>query len=209
MKYLNSLFFICVSCLFVVKAQTVSHQGSILMDSGRDKQHADLQLTTSIIGQQYCADGRLIFMLNFQFRNEKGETILLDKRSSIVPGYAVSRNAQLAVAGKHKIVGHYLLGIDGKLMTLQPIPDISQFVTLKAGDSYSAAYEFSVLPSTKKLSPGSYVLQLSVLTWHYAAASNIDWREKWRDKGYLWTDTLTSQLMAFAIDKQPEIIQCR
>lgn len=209
MKFLNSLFFMCVACVFIVQAQTTSNHGSVLMDANGDRQHADLQLTTSSIGQRYCSDGRLIFMLRYDFRNEKGETILLDKRSSIVPGYTISRNAQLAAAGKHKIQVHYLLGIDGKLMTLQPTPDISQFVTLKAGDSYSAAHEFSVLPSDKKLGPGNYVLQFSVVTWHYAAASNIEWREKWHDKGYLWTDSLTAQPMAFVIDKQPQLVQCR
>lgn len=207
MKYLNAIFFICVVCVFTLRAQTTADRGPVLMDTGLDKQHADLQLTTSIINQRYCRDGRLIFMLRYDFRNMKGETILLDKRSSIVPGYGISHNAQQAVEGKYKVAVHYLLGIDGKLMTLDLIPDISQFVTLKAGDSYSAAHEFIVLPD-RKLTAGSYVLQFSLLTWHYPAESNIEWREKWHDKGYLWTNALTSRPMPFVINRQSEFVQC-
>ncbi len=209
MRYLSTLLFIYIACVFVVQAQTARDSGTILMDAGGDKQHADLELTASIIDQRYCSDGGLIFTLRYNFRNKKGETILFDKRSSLVSGYTISRNAQLAAAGKHKRSVHYLLGIDGKLMTLDPNPDISQFVTLKAGESYSSDHEFRVLGSDKKLEPGGYVLQFSVETWHYPAASNIAWREKWRDKGYLWTNFLTSRPMPFVIDKHPEFVQCR
>jgi len=203
MRYLSTLLFIYIACVFVVQAQTSRDRGTILMDAGGDKQHADLELTASIIDQRYCTDGGLIFKLRYNFRNKKGETILFDKRSSIVPGYTISRNAQLAAAGKHKISVHYLLGIDD-----DPNPDISQFVTLKAGESYSSDHEFRVFGSDKKLEPGGYVLQFSVITWNYETASNIVWREKWRDKGYLWTNFLKSQPMPFVIDKHPEFIQC-
>ena len=161
------------------------------------------ELTASILDQRYCTDGGLIFRLRYDFRNKKGETILFDKRSSIVPGYTISRNAQLAAAGKHKISVHYLLGIDDN-----PNPDISQFVTLKAGESYSSDHQFRVLGSDEKLEPGGYVLQFSVITWNYETASNIAWREKWRDKGYLWTNFLESQPMPFVIDKHPQFVQC-
>ena len=208
MKHLNSVLFICVVGLFTVRAQTARDRGTILIDAGGDKQHADLELTASILDQRYCTDGGLIFTLRYNFHNKKGETILLDKRSSIVPGYTISRNARLAAAGKHKRSVHYLLGIDGELLTVDPNPDISQFVTLKAGESYSSDHEFRVLGSDKKLEPGGYVLQFSIETWHYPAVSNIAWREKWRDKGYLWTDFLKSQPMPFVIDKHPEFVQC-
>lgn len=178
------------------------------MEAYGDKQHADLQLTASIIDQRYCSDGGLMFTLRYDFHNRKGETILFDKRSSIIPGYDISRNARLAAAGKHRIFVEYFLGIDGKLLTLDPTPDISQFVTLKAGESYSSDHQFRVL-SDEKLKPGSYVLQFSVTTWHYLKASNIVWREKWRDKGYLWTNFLESQPMPFVIDEHPEFVQCR
>ena len=60
------------------------------MDAGRDKQHADLRFTAIVVNQRHCSDGRLIFRLRYDFHNVKGETILLDKRSSIAPGYVKS-----------------------------------------------------------------------------------------------------------------------
>ena len=209
MKYLNSVLFICVVCLFTVKAQTARDPGPILIEAGGDKQHADLELTASILDQRYCTDGGLIFTLRYNFHNKKGETILFDKRSSLVTSYTISRNARLAAAGKHKRYFAPLLGIDRESLTLDPNQDISQFVTLKAGESYSSDHEFRVLGSDKKLKPGGYVLQFSIETWHYPAVSNIAWREKWRDKGYLWTNFLKSQPMPFIIDKHPEFVQCR
>src|SRR5215218_216532 len=173
MRYLSTLLFIYIACVFVVQAQTATDRETILIEAGGDKQHADLELTASILDQRYCTDGGLIFMLRYKFHNKKGETILFDKRSSLVTGYTISRNARLAAAGKHKRYYAPLLGIDGKLMTLDPNPDISQFVTLKAGESYSSDHEFRVLGSDEKLEPGSYVLQFSVETWNYETVSNI------------------------------------
>jgi hypothetical protein len=209
MRYLGTLLFIYIACVFVVQAQTTPDRGTILIDAGGDKQHADLQFTASIIDQRYCSDGRLNFTLRYEFHNKKGETILFDKRSSIIHGYWISRNSRLATAGKHKIYVQSLLAIDGKLLTLDPKPDISQFVTLKAGESYSSEHEFRVLQSDEKLKPGSYVLQFTVLTWHYVKASNIEWRERWRDKGYLWTNFLEVEPVPFVIDKHPEFVHCR
>ena len=209
MKYLCSLVFGCLAFLIPIHAQTgTAKDGGVLMDTGRDRYHADLQLTMSVVSQRYCTDGRLHFMLRFTFRNGGGESVVLDKRSSIVPYYTVSRNAELAAIGKYEIEAHVLYGIDGELMSLQAIPDESQFITLKAGDSHARDHAFSIPLETKELKPGNHVLRVSVLTWHYAKASNIEWREKWRAKGYLWTNSVTSQPMPFIIDKHPKFVRC-
>jgi hypothetical protein len=208
MKYLNFLVFVCLACVMTVHAQRAGDQDNVLMDSGGDKYHANLQLTTSVIEQRYCSDGRVAFTLRFNFTNGGGETIILDKRSSIVQGFTVSRNAQQAAAGRHKMYVAFLLGIDGKLLTLDPSPDESQFVILKSGESHAEDHAFSIPSDDKKLTPGNYVLQLGVLTWNYPRASNIQWREKWRRNGYLWTDSVTSIPMLFNIRKQPPIERC-
>ena len=209
MKYFCSLVLASIALVIPTHAQTRSAKdGGVLMDTGHDRYHADLQLTTSVVSQRYCTDGSLLFMLRFTFRNGGGESIILDKRSSIVPYYTVSRTAELAAAGKHKIEAHVLYGIGGELMTLQPIPDESQFITLRVGDSHAGEHGFRIPLEPKELKPGNYVLRVSVLTWHYAMASNIEWREKWHAKGYLWTNSITSQPMRFTIDKHPEFVQC-
>jgi hypothetical protein len=208
MKYLSFLLFVCLACVMTADAQRAPDQDNVLMDSGGDKYHANLQLTTSVIEQRYCSDGHVAFTLRFNFTNGGGETIILDKRSSIVQGFTVSRNAQQAAAGKHKMDVEFLLGIDGQLLTLDRIPDESQFVILKWGDSHAENHAFIIPSGHKKLSPGNYVLQLGVLTWHYARASNIEWRNKWRDKGYLWTNSVTSIPMPFTIQKQASLEKC-
>ncbi|HEV8428741.1 MAG TPA: hypothetical protein VGQ41_12645 [Pyrinomonadaceae bacterium] len=206
MKYFIYLVIVCATCI-TIHAQHHTEKG-VLMDAGRDKFHANLQLTPSVISQRYCSDSGLYFTLRFKFINSGGESIILDKRSSIVPRFTVSRNAQDAAAGKHKIMVEYLIGIDGQVLTLNPIPDESQFVILRAGESHVEDHPFSIPAGDKKLKAGSYVLQLSVLTWHYPRASNIQWREKWADRGYLWTDSLRSMPMTFTIPKVLPIEKC-
>ena len=206
MKYLGYLIIVCATCV-TIDAQTNPAE-RVLMDAGRDKFHANLKLTTSIISQKYCTDGRLDFTLRFKFINGGGQSIVLDKRSSIVARFTVSRNAQDAAAGKHKILVEYLFGIDGQLLTLNPLPDESQFVVLKSQESHVEDHSFSIPADDKKLTAGNYVLQLSVLTWHYPRASNIEWRAKWRHRGYLWTDSLKSIPMNFTIRKQHPIEKC-
>jgi hypothetical protein len=207
MKAICCFILICIASA-AIRAQSSAESKTVLMDSGRDKYHADLQLSTTVINQRYCGDGALQFVLRFTFRNGGGESIVLDKRSSVVPYYTVSRSAQLAAKGKHRMEVNALIGIGGKITTLQTIPDESKFVLLKAGDSHSEDHGFSIPLATSKLDPGGYVLTLSVLTWNYPQASNIEWRERWRNKGYLWTDAVTSHPMHFVIEKKPVLVPC-
>ena len=50
------------------------------------------------------------------------------------------------------------------------------------------------------LHPGNYFLQLKVTTWYYLVPPEM-YREKWRDKGYLWSQNMTSLPMAFTVNK--------
>ena len=50
------------------------------------------------------------------------------------------------------------------------------------------------------LRPGAYFLQVRVATWFYFADPN-EYRELWRNEGYLWSENMTSEPMPFKIEK--------
>jgi len=63
--------------------------------------------------------------------------------------------------------------------------------------------------SNRGLQPGNYVLEIVVGTWLYFAVDDksriqiqdAQFREKWHQLGFLWSDSMTSQAMSFTVDK--------
>lgn len=184
------------------------------MTSGEDSLHAQLQLTTEAIEQQYCSDSRLRFSLRLKFTNVGKEPIILDRRSSVISEYIVRRNIKSAGSKRPPQRGHRLISFEGAGMRIDSTPDESNFVTLKAGESFSINDRFSLPLGSRRdkgseaLAPGNHFLQIAVLTWYYPNTSNVRWRERWRQKGYLWTDSITSLPMPFIVDKKRPLINC-
>jgi hypothetical protein len=214
MKYSLLLLVVYLCCANAILAQTDANKGGVEMTAGEDLLHARLQLTTNVIGQQYCSNDRLRFTLRLKFTNGGTEPVILDRRSSVVSQYKVSRNLKSAGSKSHEMIGHLLIDIGSAGMSLETSPEESHFVTLNAGESFSLNKMFSlpIRSSTdvgeNSLPPGNHLLQIVVLTWYYPNASNVKWRERWRQKGYLWTDSITSLPMPFIVEKKRPIIKC-
>lgn len=214
MKVLQVLLLMCLSCTITINAQTGSGSGGIEMTVGEDSLHAQLQLTTSVGAQRYCSNGKLLFTLRLNFTNVGKESIVLDKRSSVIPKYTVSRSAKAAAEKKYEMKVHRLIGLDSAGLSYDSILDESHFVTLKSGESYSLNEGFS-LPvyhgtdnKEDSLRAGNYVLQIAVSTWYYPRVSNVKGREQWRQKGYLWSDAVTSLPMSFKVEKNRSVVEC-
>jgi len=104
--------------------------------------------------------------------------------------------------------------LDAAGMTMDSIPDESNFVVLKPGEVYSV-----ILALVSDIGADSYndgsrplrglsFLQMVVLTWYYPRASNIKWRDEWQTKGYLWSDPITSFPMPFNVDDKDPVVDC-
>jgi hypothetical protein len=93
-------------------------------------------------------------------------------------------------------------------------PDPTDFVTLQRGSAIEfeenvTVYLFNAKkPSEQFLSEGTYVLQVVVGGWPYIANPK-PFRKKWRHKGYLWVDGITSEPMAFTIGKNRSLVNCK
>ena len=115
---------------------------------------------------------------------------------------------------KYGITVPIFFSLDGAGMTMDAVPDESQFVLLKPGETYSPvrvlSYDFGARSDnerSRRLS-GVNFLQLVVLTWYYPRASNFKWREQWQTKGYLWSDPITSIPMPFKFENKSPVVDC-
>jgi len=172
---------------------------------------ARLQLTTTVVRERSCFPGHLGLALKFTFRNVGEEPVIVDKRSFIERAF-VSRTLKAASVRKYEQeirADQY----DGSYFDL---PDMSTFVIIRPGESYDlensqTRVSLSVdqgTPRTKDgLHTGSYFLQVEVATWFYFADATQSQR-KWRDKGYLWSEGLTSQPMPFTVEPNRPIVKC-
>lgn len=184
------------------------------MTQGQDKFLANLQLDTDLIELRHCPGDTLRFTLRLNYTNKGKNAVILDKRSSVITEYRMSRSLKNATKKKYAIQAHRLIGLDGAGMTMDSVPNEANFVVLKPGESYSLS-----LVLTSDLDPDSYndgsrplrglnFLQLVVLTWYYPRASNIKWRDQWQTKGYLWSDPITSIPMPFQVETKAPVVDC-
>lgn len=213
MKCLHLVVFLSFFCSMTVNAQTGSDGGGVRMTQGEDKYRANLQLNTDLIELRHCSGDTLRFTLRLNFTNRGENTVILDKRSRAITQYMISSSLKNATKKKYKIEGHLLIGLDGAGMTMDSVPDESNFVVLRPAEVYSLT---RVL--TSDISAGSYndgtslrglnFLQMVVLTWYYPRASNIKWHDQWQSKGYLWSDPITSIPMPFRVENKAPVVDC-
>jgi|SRR5689334_18885555 len=212
MKFVLLLVVTLWACAVTLNAQTPSDRGGVEMTIGQDKFLANLKLHTDLIKLETCSADRLRFTLRLNYVNEGKNIIILDKRSSVISNYLISRSLENAVNKKYEIEVPILLGLDAARMTMDSVPDESQFVLLKPGEVYRFDQVFSfyiraALEKHRSSRVGLNFLQLVVLTWYYPRASNIKWRDQWQTKGYLWSDPIISIPMPFKVDKAP-VVDC-
>ena len=212
MKPFYFLIALGFACALTVNAQTGTDGGAVKMTQGIDPLYAHLELNTDLIKLEACSRNGLRFTVRLNFTNRGKNAVILDKRSTAVSQYMMSRNLNNALKKKYETTVPVFFGLDGVGMTMDSVPDESQFVVLKPGETYSPP---GVLTSVLGAdSDGSRrlrefnVFQMVVLTWYYPRASNIKWRDQWQTKGYLWSDPITSIPMSFKVDNKAPVIEC-
>jgi hypothetical protein len=184
---------------------------SVRMSAGDDVHHAKLRFTTRILEGPVCHDDRLRYSLLFKFTNMGEQTVILDPFKPIVSQCMVSINEKAARARNYEVNEHRLVGFNDDSVSSASVLDESRLILLNKGASYEVAEEFSLSitdDNDKVLRPGVHVLQVVVATW-YHPLSNIEWREKLRDKGYLWSDSVVSDPMPFEIPKRISSSFCK
>jgi hypothetical protein len=148
---------------------------------------------------------RLHLTLELNFRNAGKRPILLYKDSKVVPDWAISLTEKAALSKKYtsQMTSHQIADEDfRKAGWRDDEPRLDQFIVLNPGQSETVVRPYSFVPSDKngnKLKAGQYYLQLWVQTWYYYADVE-KYRERWRDKGYVWSEVLRPNPIVFLIE---------
>lgn len=174
-----------------------------------------LELSTTVVGEEYCAKDHLRLRLRYRFRNTGTESILLYKDSHAVAEYFVSRT--LEDAAQHKYVENVEPFIQPILPdpTASATPDENLLATIKSGEAFETEHDFHLFvfdgrpESEDNLRAGNYFLELVVPTWWFGGPDKAKTaRQRWRQFGYLFSDDLTSIPMPFTIKDKPQVVKC-
>ena len=210
--HLVLILLFALSCSPIVCAQATGNKKTG-NSAHRTKAETRLQLTTSVTDQVFCAPENLVLGLRLTFRNIGKEPVILNKRI-LFGGLMVSRDLKAAAARKYETSLRYdLFGGDESESGLNPPTDLSNFVILSPGEQYELADRVSVwtndvTPQTgNNLRDGTHFLQIEVGTWPYIIDPK-PYHKKWKGKGFLWSQGLTSQPMPFTVMKDRQIIKC-
>jgi hypothetical protein len=168
-----------------------------------------LELATRIVEQYSCSSDHIRFTLQFIMKNV-GSTVLIIDKSILIAEIMVSRNLKSAGSKRYEQELRYDLF---DMPTSAP-SDLSSFVILSPGNVYEFENRVSVTvndgsPQFKVgLGPGPHFLQIGVATWYYMA-DPMPFRRRWKDKGYLWSKSLTSLPMPFTVEMNRPIKNCK
>lgn len=175
----------------------------------RNLPKAQLQLTTTILEQKSCSLDHFGLRLRLTLRNIGEEPVILHKQTAI-SRIMVSRDLRAVAAQQYEQEQRYDdPGADIGLAS----PIYSDFTIIKPGAVFEfeesvSLYLFNAKRSAERfLSEGTHFLQVDLGSWPYIA-DPATFRKKWRDKGYLWFEGITSGPMRFTIEKDRPIIKC-
>ena len=187
---------------------------SMPASSDQDRPARQLQLSTTMLKQEYCDRDHIRLKLRLRFTNVGSETLVVYRHSLAISRQMISRNYNDAL--EHR----YLKEIEPFVDPILPppadaaTPDDGLFVTLKPGETHEVDNDVHVLAfdSSRKsadlLRPGHYFLQITVPTWWFSRESADRLRDRWRDRGFLWTQDLTSVPSPINVEKSPKVINC-
>lgn len=211
MKYFSLVLLLAFAGITALKGTSAAsmQRNTLVPDAVAEPR---LQLTTSIVRARSCFKGHLGLELRFTFKNVGGQPVIIDKRS-VISRALVSRSLSAATSKKYE----QTIRADqwGLYFAVDP-SDMSNLVMIQPGEAYdletgqtrvSLQVSEDMQESKSGLPPGSYFLQVEVTTWTYLEDPRR-FKKAWSDKGYLWSEGLTSQPMAFAVEQNRPIVKC-
>lgn len=168
-----------------------------------------LVLETSIRDEKYEVNHgttMVRWVLLLTYKNVGTEPILLYKKSSLIHRSMISRTLKAALRGRYEqeTFSHFIaMKTMREAGFLERLPEESDFLTLRPGETHSVETVYGVKPdddwSPKNgLASTQRFIQVMVTTWYFYDDPR-EYRDKWRDKGYLWTQSVKSQPMLFTI----------
>jgi hypothetical protein len=183
-------------------------------------QERDLQLTANIISQQACALNAkldaLQLTLQLRYTNTGNRKLILYKGFRIFYQAFISRSQEEAAAQKYELRTTHARFYDEQPEKIEGAVPGNAFTVLSPGSAYETKQIF-VVPVAREGEPavnvsiaaGEHTLYLSVSTWYESKKLADSLRERWRARGFLWTDTLASKFVNFNVQNQRPATTCQ
>ena len=207
MKLLLSVV-LCFSCITSSIYPSYQVQGNPLFT--RTEHTTPLVvLETGIKDERYEVEegvAMLRWNLTLTYKNLGAESILLYKKSSLIYRSMISKSLKAASKAQYEeeTSSHFISANAMRAAGFHDgVPEATDFVTLKPGETYSIQSEYGVQRRGNSsdgsgLTKGQYFLEVRVATWYYFVDPK-EYREKWRSAGYLWSENMKSQPMRFTL----------
>ncbi len=183
-------------------------------------QENNLQLTTSIASQRYCAVnasvGALQLTLQLKYTNSGSRKLILYKGNRLFYQIFVSHSGEEAAARRNELRTTHSRYFDEQPEKIAGSSPGSVFITLSPGASYETRQIIS-LPVARdgkglynvSIPAGEHVLSVTTSTWYESKKLGGDLRERWHSRGFLWIDPLVSNSISFVVDKNLPAIVCQ
>ncbi|HZS44889.1 MAG TPA: hypothetical protein VFC63_07275 [Blastocatellia bacterium] len=171
-----------------------------------------LTLKAGILKKEYCRDfsvEQIKLGLHLTYLNTGNNDIVLDRTDVHIQNHRIGKTERLLASGKSE----FDCARDITDMIVNPRqkpnpPDDTGFVVLKPGESFVSQTTmfifFKIRRSRYIISPGSHVLDVTISTWKYSEDLIPSFRTRFDQKGYLWTNSLTSQPLHFTIEAKAD-----
>lgn len=183
-------------------------------------QERDLQLTASISGQATCAVSQSVdalrLTLQLRYTNVGKRKLILYKGNRLFFQIFVSRGSSDAQARRNELRATHSRYFDEQPERIISAAPGSVFTTLSPGASYEARQVISIPVARDgegrfnvSIAAGEHVLNVAASTWYESKKLAEDLRERWRTRGYLWTDPVSSNAVTFVVDENRPTTACQ
>lgn len=206
MTFISRLMMLVGTCAAIILTHTMATCQS---KSFVTETKAKLQLTTIILEQKSCSPDHFGLRLRLTLRNVGQAPVILPKQTAIS---RIMVSADL-LAATNKRYEQDLRYDDPGASSGFDSPLLGDFTILKPGELIEFEEPVSVYLFNEKsraeqfLKEGSHLLQVDVGSWPYVA-NPTSFRRKWKHKGYLWFEGITSEPMWFTIEKDRPLTKC-
>jgi hypothetical protein len=186
-------------------------------------QRPDLQLTASVLQQQSCAVSESVdalrLTLQLRYTNSGKEKLILYKGNRLFFQIYISLGVKAAAAtaaGKQELRATHSRYFDEQPEKITAPNPSAAFTTLSPGASYETRQIISV-PVARggegrfnvSIGAGEHVVSVMASTWYESRKLAEELRGRWRARGFLWTDPLASNAVAFTVGKERATVPCQ
>jgi hypothetical protein len=182
-------------------------------------QERDLHLTIDIINRQACALNAnldaLQLTLQLRYTNVGTQKLILYKGNRLFYQVFISYNAKAAATRNFEVHTTHARYFDEQPEKIKETTPGSVFTVLSPRASYQTRQIVSVTVAREAINEmsntvnvGEHILFLIASTWFESKKLAEELRERWRGRGFLWTDSLASNAINFSVDRARAAVIC-